>query len=92
MMSTDSSKVDLFAGYIHFLWSAIEQVIIAIALLIRAIGPPALAGFGVILIMFPIQGLVMAHLQALRKATVKYTDRRVKLMNEILQGLYAAHA
>jgi hypothetical protein len=35
------------------------QVIIAIALLIRAIGPPALAGMAMIIVMFPIQGIVM---------------------------------
>ena len=29
----------------------------------------------------------MKRLQRLRKATVKYTDQRVKLMNEILQGI-----
>jgi ABC-type multidrug transport system fused ATPase/permease subunit len=87
MMSTDASKVDLFCGYLHFIWSALEQIIIAIALLVRAIGPPALAGVGVVIIMIPIQGLVMKHLQDLRRATVKYTDARVKLMNEILQGI-----
>jgi len=87
MMSTDASKVDMFMGYIHYLWSALEQVIISIALLFRAIGPSAAAGIGVVLLLIPIQGLVMKHLQNLRIATVKYTDRRVKLMNEILQGV-----
>ena len=87
MMSTDTAKVDLFCGYMHFIWSGMEQVAVAIALLIRAIGPPALAGLGVVIIMIPFQGMVIRHLQQLRKATVKYTDRRVKLMNEILQGI-----
>lgn len=87
MMSTDTAKVDLFCGYMHFIWSGMEQVAVAIALLIRAIGPPALAGLGVVIIMIPFQGMVIRHLQELRKATVKYTDRRVKLMNEILQGI-----
>jgi hypothetical protein len=63
MMSTDASKVDLFLGYIHYMWSAIEQVIIAIALLFRAIGPSAAAGIGVVLILIPIQGMVMKQLQ-----------------------------
>jgi len=87
MMSTDATKIDLFCGYIHYLWSAMEQVIVAIALLIRALGPAALAGVAVVLVMLPFQGFVMQHLQRIRKATVKYTDSRVKLMNEILQGI-----
>ena len=87
MMSTDASKIDLFSGFIHFLWSTLEQIIIAVALLIRAIGPSALAGVGIVLILIPVQGYVMTSLQQLRRATVKYTDGRVKLMNEILQGI-----
>ena len=56
MMSTDTAKVDLFCGYMHFIWSGMEQVAVAIALLIRALGPPALAGLGVVIIMIPFQG------------------------------------
>ena len=87
MMSTDTSKVDMFCGYLHFLWSFAGQIVVAVALLIRAIGPPALAGLAIMLLMVPFQGVIMRRLQQLRKATVKYTDRRVKLMNEILQGI-----
>ena len=87
MMSTDASKIEQFSNFMHLTWSTMEQVCVAIALLIRAIGPPALAGVGVVLILIPTQAFVMRHLQQLRRATVKYTDSRIKLMNEILQGI-----
>jgi hypothetical protein len=89
MMSTDTAKVDLFCGYLHFIWPGMKQVAVAIALLIRAIGLPALAGLGVVSTMIPFQGMVIRRLQQMRKATAKYTDpdRRVKRKNEILQGI-----
>jgi ABC-type multidrug transport system fused ATPase/permease subunit len=63
------------------------QVIVIIGLLISTMGVSALAGLAVTFLMSPVQGHFMRKTQMLRGDIAKKTDARVKLMNEILQGI-----
>jgi ATP-binding cassette subfamily C (CFTR/MRP) protein 1 len=87
MMSTDASKLDLFMGYAHYTWTTLLQIAAACGLLIRALGPPALAGIAVLVILIPLQGRAARSIAGARKYTAKFTDQRVKVMNEILSGI-----
>eukprot|EP00455_Lapot_gusevi_P037310 TRINITY_DN416_c0_g1_i6.p1 TRINITY_DN416_c0_g1~~TRINITY_DN416_c0_g1_i6.p1 ORF type:complete len:1330 (+),score=511.36 TRINITY_DN416_c0_g1_i6:191-4180(+) len=87
MMSTDTARLEMAAPFVHATWTAVIQVIVIVALLIRALGPSALAGIGVVVLITPIQGKVLRKSQELRRDTAQFTDQRVKLMNEILQGI-----
>lgn len=87
MMSTDASKIDLLFGYLHYVWSAVLQVAVIVYLLVRALGPAALAGVAVLLLFIPIQKMVTGKLGQLRGETAGFADKRIKLMNEILQGI-----
>jgi ABC-type bacteriocin/lantibiotic exporter with double-glycine peptidase domain len=46
-----------------------------------------LTGLAVMVISFPVMGKVMVGLQKLNREVVKYTDERVKVTNECLQGV-----
>ncbi|KAL7750103.1 hypothetical protein RI367_004618 [Sorochytrium milnesiophthora] len=87
IMSTDTNRIDLVTPYLHMLWSCPLQIILVLALLISELGVATLAGFGLMVLFLPINGMVMRKLGGFRLATQKITDSRVKLMNEVLQGV-----
>ncbi|CAG8620613.1 18108_t:CDS:2, partial [Acaulospora morrowiae] len=87
MMSTDPTRLDFAAGYVHIMWAAPLETFVALGLLIKNLGVSALAGFALLIVMGPVQGKVMKSLQNGRKKALKLTDERVKLTQEILQGI-----
>ena len=87
LMSTDASKIDSALGWALTIVACLLQILIAVALLLNTLGVSSLAGIGVVIVLIPVQGKVVGILQALRKKAVLWTDRRVKLSNEILQGI-----
>ncbi|KAF9430894.1 hypothetical protein BGZ76_000670 [Entomortierella beljakovae] len=87
LMSTDTARLDLLAGYFHILWTAPLMILIILILLIVNLGPSALVGF-VFMIMFgPLQGKIVQLLSVVRRKSTVITDARVKLTQEVLQGM-----
>jgi hypothetical protein len=68
-------------------WAAPIQMAICLALLIANLGPSALAGFSVFFILTPIQGKIMKTLFAIRRKAMVWTDKRAKLLHELLGGM-----
>ncbi len=57
-------------------------------ILIREVGyAPALAGMGWILFLIPTQNYFAEQIGSIRRRMVRFTDERVKLMNELLQAI-----
>ncbi|KAG2017864.1 ATP-binding cassette transporter [Coprinopsis cinerea AmutBmut pab1-1] len=86
-ISTDVSRIDFCAGFFHMAWTAPIQLIICLALLIAQLGPSALAGFAFFVVATPIQTWVMKRLFALRRDSMIWTDKRAKLLQELLGGM-----
>lgn len=86
-ISTDVSRIDFCAGFFHFSWTALIQVIICLILLIINLGPSALAGFAVFVIGTPLQMSVLKLLFKLRGKAMAFTDKRVKLLQELFGGM-----
>ncbi|KAF9413974.1 hypothetical protein BGZ94_000549 [Podila epigama] len=87
LMSTDTTRLDFLAGYFHILWTAPLMVLLILVLLIVNMGPTALVGF-VFLVMFgPIQARIVQALSVIRRKSTLITDARVKLTQEVLQGM-----
>jgi hypothetical protein len=63
------------------------MIIVIIALLIRAIGWPAIIGILVMLVSLPLAGVVMQKWVSLAMAQAPIRDERVKRVNEILQSI-----
>ncbi|CAG8704303.1 27994_t:CDS:2, partial [Dentiscutata erythropus] len=87
LMSTDTTRIDFVCGYFHIIWAAPIQICIALGLLIVNIGPSALAGFALLVLVGPMQGKVMSLLARTRVKAAAVTDERVKLTQEILLGI-----
>ncbi|KAF9268335.1 hypothetical protein L218DRAFT_954696 [Marasmius fiardii PR-910] len=86
-ISTDVSRIDFAAGYFHMCWTAPIQMIICLVLLLLNLGPSALAGFGFFILLTPIQTWVMKSLFKLRAKSMQWTDKRAKLLQELLNGM-----
>ncbi|KAF9163643.1 hypothetical protein DFQ26_002301 [Actinomortierella ambigua] len=87
IMSTDTTRLDLIAGYFHILWTAPIMVLTTLILLLINLGPSALAGVGLLLIFGPLQARVVMFLSIIRRKSTLITDARVKLTQEVLQGI-----
>ncbi len=86
-ISTDVSRIDFCCGSFHMSWTAPVQLGICLGLLLSNLGPSALAGFAVFIILTPIQGKIMKYLFRTRRKTMEWTDKRAKLLQELLGGM-----
>ncbi|KAL0247372.1 hypothetical protein I308_104408 [Cryptococcus tetragattii IND107] len=86
-ISTDTSRIDFAAGFAHMLWTAPVQMVVIIIILLVQIGYSALPGIAFLLIMTPLQARFMKTLFMFRKKAATWTDKRAKLLQEILSGM-----
>ena len=87
MMAVDSQRMMDFLSMVNFLWSAPLQIIIAMVLLWQQLGISTLAGMAFMVILMPINGYVAGRMKVMGQRIMKMKDKRVKLMNEILNGI-----
>ncbi|KAI9176218.1 hypothetical protein H9P43_006583 [Blastocladiella emersonii ATCC 22665] len=88
LVSTDCSRLsDQAVPFFHQLWTCPLQVTVAMILMVNYIGWAALVGFGFLALFVPLQGRAMAAIAVMRRKSQRITDRRVKLINELLQGI-----
>ena len=86
-ISTDVSRIDFCAGFFQMALTAPIQMVICLVLLLVNLGPSALAGFAFFVICTPIQTHVMNRLMGLRHKSMIWTDKRAKLLQELLGGM-----
>jgi len=60
---------------------------IIIALLISNLGPSSLAGFSVFVILTPVLGMITKSLYLIRRKMMVWTDKRIELLQELLDGM-----
>lgn len=86
-ISTDVSRIDFCCGFFHMSWSAPIQMIVCLILLLVNLGPSALAGYAFFVLCTPVQTRVMRRLMGLRQKSMFWTDKRAKLLQELLGGM-----
>ena len=69
------------------LWSAPFQILLSVIFLWDLLGPSVLAGIFVMILLIPLNAFIATKLKALQVKQMKEKDNRVKMMNEILQGI-----
>uniref|UniRef100_A0A803YMJ9 Multidrug resistance-associated protein 1-like n=1 Tax=Meleagris gallopavo TaxID=9103 RepID=A0A803YMJ9_MELGA len=87
LMSADAQQLMELIVNINLLWSAPFQIIMAVIFLWKELGPSVLAGVAVLLLVIPLNALIAAKVKTLQKSQMKYSDQRVKLLNEMLHGI-----
>ncbi|KAJ7175120.1 ABC protein [Mycena crocata] len=86
-VSTDVSRVDACAQWFHAAWTAPIQVVVCLIILLVQLGPSALAGFALFLVIIPLQERMMAGQFALRRGSMKWTDARAGAVLEVLGAM-----
>ncbi|KZS94671.1 ABC protein [Sistotremastrum niveocremeum HHB9708] len=86
-ISTDVSRVDACAQWFHAFWTAPIQITICLIILLVQLGPSALAGFSLFIIVIPFQERAMSYQFHVRQKSMKWTDQRAKLILELLGGM-----
>jgi ATP-binding cassette subfamily C (CFTR/MRP) protein 4 len=86
LISNDVSKFEELSVNIHHIWSGPLQASIIFGLIWNQIGIPTLFGYGILLLLVPLQLFFSRKFATYRKNTVQWTDKRVRVVNEILVG------
>lgn len=86
-MSTDTSRLDMVSSLFHGLWCNPVRIVITGILLINNIGISALAGLALLILIGPTQAYAMNQLLKIRKKAAEFTDKRVRLTQEMLNGI-----
>lgn len=87
LMSVDAQRFMDLTAYINMIWSAPLQIVLALYFLWEVLGPAVLAGLAVMIILIPVNGLIANKVKTLQIRQMKSKDERVKLMNEVLNGI-----
>ncbi|XP_025736505.1 ATP-binding cassette sub-family C member 2 isoform X1 [Callorhinus ursinus] len=87
LMSVDAQKLMDVTSYFHLLWSNVLQITLSIYFLWAELGPSILAGVGVMVLLIPVNGILVAKSKAVQVKNMKNKDKRLKIMNEILNGM-----
>ncbi|RIA93900.1 ATP-binding cassette transporter 1 [Glomus cerebriforme] len=86
-MSVDAQKIMDLCTYLHIAWSGPLQIILALYFLYQTMGISIFAGVGVMIMMIPVNAILANKMKILQKIQMKNKDERIKLMNEILNGI-----
>ncbi|XP_066923803.1 ATP-binding cassette sub-family C member 4-like [Clytia hemisphaerica] len=87
IVSNDTFRFEIASLFFHYIWLAPIQFIILSILLYRELGPSAFAGIGVLVLLTPIQLAFGNIVKRFRQKIFKHSDERVKVMNEIINGI-----
>uniref|UniRef100_A0A8C4ETT2 Canalicular multispecific organic anion transporter 1 n=1 Tax=Dicentrarchus labrax TaxID=13489 RepID=A0A8C4ETT2_DICLA len=87
LMSADAQRFNDVTNFIHLLWSCPLQITLSIVFLWLELGPSVLAGLAVMVLMVPINGFLATKARNIQIENMKFKDKRLKIMNEILNGI-----
>ncbi|XP_067619706.1 probable multidrug resistance-associated protein lethal(2)03659 [Eurosta solidaginis] len=87
ILSNDVGRFDVALAFLHDLWKGPTESLIIGFLMYQEIGISAVIGVAFMLSFIPLQAYVGKKAAYYRRRTAERTDLRVKLMNEIIQGI-----
>lgn len=87
LMSVDAQRFMDLTTFLNMLWSAPLQIFLALFFLWQNLGPSVLAGVAVMVLLIPFNAFIAMKTRTYQVEQMKYKDDRIKLMNEILNGI-----
>uniref|UniRef100_A0AAR2JWE9 ABC-type glutathione-S-conjugate transporter n=1 Tax=Pygocentrus nattereri TaxID=42514 RepID=A0AAR2JWE9_PYGNA len=87
LVSADTQKLMDFVVYFNAVWLAPIEIALCLFFLWQHLGPSALAGIATVILIFPLNGFIAKKRSKLQEIQMKFMDGRIKLMNEILNGI-----
>ncbi|CEH14605.1 abc transporter [Ceraceosorus bombacis] len=92
MASTDVSRIDFAFQWGLLMFTSPVALGLCLGLLIWQIKESALAGFAVLVFAFPVQAVIFKRLFQTRSKSMQFTDKRGKLINELLSSIRVVKA
>eukprot|EP01104_Vermistella_antarctica_P012859 TRINITY_DN3793_c1_g3_i1.p1 TRINITY_DN3793_c1_g3~~TRINITY_DN3793_c1_g3_i1.p1 ORF type:complete len:1624 (-),score=345.41 TRINITY_DN3793_c1_g3_i1:937-5808(-) len=86
-MSIDSQRLMDLWPQLNVLWSAPLQIIVSLIGLAWLLRLSVVGGVAVIVLMLPINAVVIMRMRTLQKEMMSNKDGRIKIMNELLNGI-----
>ncbi|XP_068192205.1 multidrug resistance-associated protein 1 isoform X2 [Antennarius striatus] len=87
LMSVDAQRFMDLLTYLNMTWSAPLQVVLALYFLWQTLGPSVLAGVAVMVLMVPVNAVIAMKTKTYQVSQMKSKDSRIKLMNEMMNGI-----
>ncbi|KAH9518524.1 Multidrug resistance-associated protein 1 [Bulinus truncatus] len=87
LMSVDAQRFMDLTTYLHTIWSGPFQIGVALYFLFQTLGPSALAGVAVMILLIPLNAVLANKSRQYQVVQMALKDSRIKLMNEILNGI-----
>ncbi|CAG2186409.1 ABCC3 [Mytilus edulis] len=87
LMAVDAQRFMDLMTYFHTIWSGPFQIALSLYFLWQLLGPSILAGFGVMVLLIPINAVIAKKSRDLQMKQMRLKDSRIKLMNEVLNGI-----
>ncbi|KAG0281167.1 hypothetical protein BGZ95_006220 [Linnemannia exigua] len=87
LMSTDISRIDSAMMPFSILFSGPIFILIIMSILVYLMGPAALLGAVILMLLNPIQAWGSVRMGPVRKKASQFVDSRIKLSSEILHGI-----
>lgn len=87
MMQLDAARLENVASSLHTTWTGAMDILGYTALLLACMGPSMFVGIAIMILIIPVNAMFLGFLAKARERTLKFTDARVKLTNEVLQGI-----
>ncbi|CAG8452470.1 10619_t:CDS:10 [Ambispora leptoticha] len=86
-MSVDAQKFMDLCTYFHIIWSGPLQICLALIFLYKTMGVSIFAGVAAMILTIPANGFLAKRMRSLQKKQMGNKDQRIKLMNEVLNGI-----
>ena len=86
-MSVDAQRFMDLVNYLHIIWSGPLQIVLALIFLYLTMGPSIFAGLAIMILMMPVNAVVSAIMRRLHTKMMSKKDKRMKVINEILNGI-----
>ncbi|CAG8509015.1 21771_t:CDS:10 [Cetraspora pellucida] len=87
LMAVDAQKVSELSAYVFYLYGYPIQIIVSILFLYSLLGVSALAGVLAIIITYPLPAFISQRFQTIHKRLMATTDKRMGVINELLQAI-----
>jgi len=87
LMAVDAQRFMDLTVYLNSLFSCPLVIIVCLYGLWQLLGPSSMAGLATIIVLIPINGFVTSFSRRFQVTQMKEKDERVKIMNEIFNGM-----
>ncbi|XP_017097976.2 probable multidrug resistance-associated protein lethal(2)03659 [Drosophila bipectinata] len=87
LLSNDLNRFDRALIHFHFLWLGPLELLISSYFLYQQIGVASFYGISILILYLPLQTYLSRVTSKLRLQTALRTDKRVRMMNEIISGI-----